>query len=261
MSDIPTLLQVENLHVRYGKVEAVAGVNIKVHKGQIVSVIGPNGAGKTTLLRTMTGLLRPDAGKVRVHDKPLTAWRRDALARTLAYAPQGGDSSWPMQVEDVVMLGRIPYLRRFAAPGEEDTKAVADALARCDATGFTGRAMNTLSAGERARVLLARALATGADILLTDEPAAFLDPAHQFALMELLRAEAARGTAVIVTLHDLPLAARYCDRLIIIDHGEVAADGKPEEALSPDILARVFALAHAKDGQNLALMPLKSSPR
>lgn len=256
------ILTAEHVSHRFGSKAALNDVSLSLMAGTLTGIIGPNGAGKTTLLRTLTGLLRPNGGQVEVHGKPLSAWRRDALARTLAYAPQGGDSSWPMLVEDVVMLGRIPYLRRFAAPGEEDTKAVADALTRCDATGFAGRSMNTLSAGERARVLLARALATGADILLTDEPAAFLDPAHQFALMELLRAEAARGTAVIVTLHDLPLAARYCDRLVIMDHGAIAADAPPEEALSTDNLARVFALTRAEDGQNLALMPLKpTAPR
>jgi iron complex transport system ATP-binding protein len=173
----------------------------------------------------------------------LAEWRREELARAAAYLPQGGEAKWPMLAEDVAMLGRLPHRAAFAAPSASDRLAVRDALARCDAAAFTRRRMNELSAGERARVLFARALATGAPILLADEPAAFLDPSHQLRLMELLREEARRGAAVAVTLHDLPLAARHCDEIVVLHKGRLAADGPPAAALSDDALAQVFGVA------------------
>ena len=141
------------------------------------------------------------------------------------------------------MLGRLPHRTSFSAPLACDRLAVREALARCDAGAFARRRMNELSSGERARVLFARALATGAPILLADEPAAFLDPAHQLRLMDLLRQEARRGASVAVTLHDLPLAARHCDEIVVLHEGRVAADGIPATALSDEALARVFGIA------------------
>jgi iron complex transport system ATP-binding protein len=165
------------------------------------------------------------------------------LARAAAYLPQGGEAKWPMLAEDVAMLGRLPHRAAFVAPSASDKLAVREALARCDAGDFARRRTDELSAGERARVLFARALATGAPILLTDEPAAFLDPAHQLRLMELLREEARRGAAVAVTLHDLPLAARHCDEIVVLHQGRLAANGTPAAALSDEALAQVFGIA------------------
>jgi iron complex transport system ATP-binding protein len=233
----------QNISVRYGARAALSEVSARFAAGAVTGIVGPNGAGKTTLLRAVLGLQPLAGGSVRILNKPLAEWPREELARTVAYLPQGGEAKWPMLAEDVAMLGRLPHRAAFAAPSAADRCAVKEALARCDAAAFAHRRTDELSAGERARVLFARALATGAPILLADEPAAFLDPAHQLRLIELLREEARRGAAVAVTLHDLPLAARHCDEIIVLHQGRLAADGAPATALSDDALAEVFGIA------------------
>jgi iron complex transport system ATP-binding protein len=238
----------EHVTVRYGARAALTDVSLQLSPGAVTGIVGPNGAGKTTLLRAMLGLQPLAGGVVRVRDKPLAAWGREALARAMAYLPQGGEARWPMLASEVVLLGRLPYRPAFAGPGAADLKAVEVALARCDAGRFAARRMDELSAGERARVLFARALATGASILLADEPAAFLDPAHQLRLMELLREEARRGTGVAVTLHDLSLASRHCDEIVVLHEGRLAADGAAGTALSDATLAQVFGVAADHDG-------------
>jgi iron complex transport system ATP-binding protein len=160
----------------------------------------------------------------------------------MAYLPQEAEAHWPVEVRKLVALGRLPHRPPFAPLSSVDEEAVQEALSRCDGLDFAGRAVNALSAGERARVLLARALAVGAPILLVDEPAAHLDPAHQLRLMELLQAEAVRGTAVVVTLHDLTLASRFCDEVMVLDAGRIAAHGAPSTALDDEILKTVFSI-------------------
>lgn len=233
----------EKVGVRYDGRIALSDISATFSAGAVTGIVGPNGAGKTTLLRAALGLLTLDGGSIRILNKPLAQWPRTSLARAAAYLPQGGDAKWPMQARDVVLLGRLPHRAAFSGPSAVDFKAVDDALARSDASAFAMRRMDELSAGERARVLFARALATGAPILLADEPAAFLDPSHQLRLMELLREEARRGTAVAVTLHDLSLAARHCDEILVLDEGRLAAHGVPGDALSDEALARVFGIA------------------
>ncbi len=232
------MMSFENVGVRYGARQVLDGVTAAFAPGAVTGIVGPNGAGKTTLFRAALGLAPLSGGTVRIQNRPLGEWSRGALARAVAYLPQGGEARWPLLARDVVALGRLPHGRAFVTPTPEDERAILDALARCDAARFARRRMDQLSAGERARVLLARALATGAPVLLADEPAAYLDPAHQLRLMALLREEAARGAAVAVTLHDLSLAARHCDALAVLHEGRVAATD-----LSDETLSRVFGIA------------------
>jgi iron complex transport system ATP-binding protein len=234
---------VDKVSVRYGDRAALSEVSARFSAGAVTGIVGPNGAGKTTLLRAILGLQPLAHGTIRILNKPLAEWSREGLARAAAYLPQGGEAKWPMLVEEVAMLGRLPHRARFAPPSAADWGAVRDALERCDAGRFARRRMDELSAGERARVLFARVLATAAPILLADEPAAFLDPAHQLRLMELLREEAHRGGTVAVTLHDLPLAARHCDEIVVLHEGRAAAEGAPAQALSDEALANVFGVA------------------
>lgn len=242
----------ENVSVCFGARNALRDISAHFAAGAVTGIVGPNGAGKTTALRAALGLHPTVAGSIRILNKSLSDWSPVALARAAAYLPQDGEAKWPMLARDVTMLGRMPHRATFAAPSRADFKAVDDALTRCDARDFADRRMDTLSAGERARVLFARALATGAPVLLADEPGAFLDPSHQLRLMELLAEEARRGTAVAVTMHDLPLAARHCDEIVVLQEGKVAADGPPDIALSDEALARVFSIvaqrAPAADG-------------
>ncbi len=236
-------LSFENVSVNYGGRAALQSVTAKFTRGKVTGIVGPNGAGKTTLLRAALDLLPLAAGMVTVEDRSLADWSREALAQTAAYLPQGGEAQWPLLARDLVMLGRLPHRGHFSSPSNIDAIAVQDAMARADVLGFAERRVDELSEGERARVLFARALATEARILLADEPAAYLDPAHQLRLMGLLREEAARGTAVAVTLHDLTLASRHCDEILVLHEGRVAASGRPDAALSDTTLANVFAIA------------------
>jgi iron complex transport system ATP-binding protein len=233
-------LALRNVSASYGGRIALEDVSLAFAQGRITGLIGPNGAGKTTLLRTALGLLPAASGTVTLLDRPLGEWSDDARARAIAYLPQSAESHWPLKAHRLVALGRMPHRAGFAPLSATDAAIVHDALARCDASALADRRMDELSAGERARVLLARALATAAPVLLVDEPAAHLDPAHQLQLMELLREEAARGTAVAVTLHDLALASRFCDELVVLSRGRIASQGA---ALSDETLADVFGVS------------------
>lgn len=249
----------ENVSASYGLRAVLSGVTASLAKGAVTGIVGPNGAGKTSLFRATLGLMRTQGGMIKVLGKPLAQCSREALSRSVAYLPQGSDAHWPLKARQLVALGRLPHRAVFAALSPLDSIAIDEAMVRCDARQFGERRMDELSAGERARVLFARALATRAPILLADEPAAYLDPAHQLRLMELLREEAARGTAVAVTLHDLALASRHCDEIIVLEHGRMAGQGAPEDALSDAALARVFGIAalHTPDpsGGRAALTP------
>jgi iron complex transport system ATP-binding protein len=232
----------DNVCARYGSRPVLRNASAHLTAGLVTGIVGPNGAGKTTLFRVALGLLPATSGTVTLLNNPLPQWSREGVARSIAYLAQGAEAHWPITARRLVALGRLPHRASFGALRDADLTLVDEALARCDAGEFAERPLDELSAGERARVLLARALATAAPILLADEPAAHLDPAHQIRLMELLRDEAARGTAVGVTLHDLSLAARYCDEIVVIDRGAAAAQGAPDETLSDARLAAVFGI-------------------
>jgi iron complex transport system ATP-binding protein len=234
-------LVLRDVSVGYGGQPILRGIDAAFEAGRVVGLVGANGAGKTTLLRAAVGILPLATGSVTVLGKPLDEWSRDGRARAIAYLPQAAEPHWPVEVRKIVALGRLPHLA-LKAPSRDEDAAIDDALARCQVAEFAARRVDRLSAGERARVLLARALATGAPILLADEPAAHLDPAHQLALMELLREEAQRGTAVVVTLHELSLAARFCDTLVVLHEGRVLAAGTPAEALSEANLRAAFGV-------------------
>jgi len=210
--------------------------------GGVIGLIGPNGAGKSTLVRAIAGLV-PAEGMILIDGAPVTAMALGDRARRIAYLPQGQTVHWPLTVERLVSLGRLPHLAPFARPGKADAEAIERALERTELRLLRDRPVDQLSGGERARVLLARALAVEAPLLLADEPLAALDPAHQIEVMALLRAEAARGGTVIAVLHDLTLAARWCDRLLLIDHGRLVADGKPGEVLTADRIGSVYGVS------------------
>ena len=241
-------LSFESVSANYSQRAALRDVTAKFAAGAVTAVVGPNGAGKTTLFRVALGILSASVGAVRVLDKPLADWPREAMARAIAYLPQSADAHWPVTARRLVSLGRLPHRRTFAPLNSDDEAAVENALARCEALEFAERPIDELSAGERARVLLARALATQAPVLLADEPAAHLDPAHQLQLMTLLKEEAARGTAVAVTLHDLTLASRYCDEVVVMQSGRAVAQGTPASALNDATLAGVFGVGAVRTG-------------
>ena len=237
------MLAARDLSVSLGARDVLHGVSVAVNEGEMLGLVGPNGAGKTTLLRALIGLVPAASGEVLVDGQPFAAVSRRVLARDIGYLPQGGRPHWPLPVEDLVMLGRLPHRDAFARAGDADRTAVRRAMEAVGVAEFAARPATALSGGEQARVLLARALAGEPRLLLADEPIAGLDPYHRLEVMEHLAALAERGMGVVVVLHDLTLASRFCGRLVLIDDGRVIADGAPGEVLSPERLAEVYRVS------------------
>jgi iron complex transport system ATP-binding protein len=232
-------LAAEDVHVTLRGRPVLQGVSLKVAPGEIVAVVGPNGAGKSTLLRTLAGLLAPSAGSVACDGRPLAALDRRSLGRLIAYLPQERVVHWPMRVRSVVALGRLVHR---GSGGARDASAIAGALAAMDVAAFAERSVAELSGGERARVLVARALAQDAVVLLADEPTAGLDPAHALALFGHFKQLAAAGRSVVVALHDLSLAARFADRVLLLREGRALGMGSPRAVLTPQSLATAYGI-------------------
>ncbi|MFC3440689.1 ABC transporter ATP-binding protein [Sphingobium rhizovicinum] len=235
-------LRADSLSVRLGRHAAVRDVDVTLTPGALVGIIGPNGAGKSTLIRALLGLAKPQAGQVTIDGQDVAQLDRQAIARSVAYLPQGQTLHWPLSVERLVALGRLPHLGPLSRLTAADEAAIEAAMARADVLHLKGRVATELSGGERARVLLARALAVGARALIADEPLAALDPGHQIDVMDLLREEARAKALVVTVLHDLSMAARYCDRLLLMEGGALVADGAPMEVLTPEALAQVYGV-------------------
>jgi iron complex transport system ATP-binding protein len=235
-------ITVETLDIRLGDRPVLNQVDARFDAGRLIGVIGPNGAGKSTLARTMLGLITPTRGRVLIDGAPIATLARADLARRIAYLPQGQQLGWPLSVARLVALGRLPHLAPFSRLAEEDRAAIDRAMARADVTDLASRTATELSGGERARTLLARALAVEAPALIADEPLASLDPSHQIDVMGLLAEEAARGRLVVAVLHELTMAARFCDRLLLLSHGRLIADGPPELVLTEERLASAYGI-------------------
>ena len=237
-----SLLTTSNLTISFGAHRVVDDVSCAIERGELVGLVGPNGAGKTTLLRALVGLIEPDRGTISVDGKALTELPARQRARQIAYLPQSPTVHWPLAVRRLVALGRLPHLDPWQTPAAEDEAAIDQALAATDIGDLQSRTLATLSGGERRLATLARALAVGADLLLADEPVAALDPGHQLQVMELLARLAHSAKAAIVVLHDLTLAARFCDRLILLHRGRIRAEGHPDEVLNDTNLAGVYGI-------------------
>lgn len=236
------VLALEQATLRLGGRTVLAGVSLAFEPGGLTVVIGANGAGKSTLLRACAGLAAPASGAIRLRGRALGEVPPAERARLVAYLPQGGSVAWPIPVATVAALGRLPHGEapdRLPGPGRE---AVARAILAVGLRGFEGRSATELSGGERARLLLARALATEAPVLLADEPVAALDPRHQLLVLERLRERARAGATVVAVMHDLALAARFADRIALVHGGGVAASGRPEDVLTTGWLAEAFGV-------------------
>jgi len=229
-------LSLTNATVRRGEAVVLKEASFAVRAGEVVGVVGPNGAGKTTLLRAALGLARLSQGQARLAGQNLAHLSDEARAALVGYLPQERRVGWNLPAWRIASLGAA------LQPPAAARRLALEALARVGLAGFEERGVLDMSGGERGRVLLARLLATRAPLLAADEPAAGLDPDAQLLTLDLFREEAARGCAVVLTLHDLGLAARACDRLVVVHAGQIAADAPPREALSRDLLARVFHL-------------------
>jgi iron complex transport system ATP-binding protein len=236
------LVEVSGASFAYGARRVLEGVSFAARAGELVGLVGPNGAGKSTLVRLVAGLLAPASGTVRLGGLDPHAAPRRAVARLCALVPQEPRTPWPFTVREAVMMGRAPRQGLLAVPGPLDHGAVDGALRACDLVPLAGRRLDALSGGERRRVFFARALAQEPRVLLLDEPTAFLDLAHQVAVMELTRVAAAAGLCVVAVLHDLNLAAASCGRLVVLSNGRVVAEGAPAVVLSAERVREVWGV-------------------
>lgn len=244
------MIAAEHVSHAYDRAEVLHDAAVAARSGETVGLIGPNGSGKTTLLRTLYRSLTPSEGSISVDDSPIEGWSTRELARTIAVVVQEQAGEMPLTVTDTVMLGRSPHLSAWQGQSKRDIDIAADALRRVGAEHLADRDLGDLSGGEKQRVLIAQALARQATHLLMDEPTNHLDIRYQHEVLALVRG---LGITTVIVLHDLNLAARYCDRLVLLEHGRVVADGPIEEVLRPEVLEPVYGIrvqrVEAEDGR------------
>ena len=239
----PGLIELRDVRVEYRGRVAVRAATISVGAGERIALVGPNGAGKSTLLRVITGLIQPTSGSASLNGEPIEDLDRGAMARRLAVVPQQATLPFATRVEEVVALGRLPHEDPFRGARPADRAAIAAAIERVGVGHLLGRDARELSLGERQLVLLALAVAQATPILVLDEPTVHLDLRHQVGTMDLLVDLNQRdGTTIVAVLHDLGLAARFFPRLILIDAGEIVADGDPAAVLTPERIREVFGV-------------------
>ena len=234
-------LAVEGLHFSYGSSCIYEGIDLDIERAELLGIVGPNGAGKTTLLKLLSGSLKPDHGHVRVYGADLRSLRPREQARLIAMVPQNPAAPEGFTALELVLMGRNPHLSLLQWEGPEDAAIAHQALRLTGAEEFADRLVTSLSGGEHQRVIIARALAQQAPVLLLDEPTAHLDIGSQAATMDVIegiRRDA--GVTVVAAVHDLTLAAQYCDRVAVLDHGSLLAIGAPRSVMTEEILSRAF---------------------
>ncbi|MFQ5579874.1 MAG: heme ABC transporter ATP-binding protein [Nitrospiria bacterium] len=236
-------------------------INLQMKGGELIGLIGPNGAGKSTLLKLMMKLWKPTEGSIILSQERLEVWTQKMLARQVAYLPQNPVFESAFSCKEVVMMGRYAHLDRFERESTGDENIVREAMAQTETTHLGDRLITELSGGERQRVLMARTLAQGAQLILLDEPTANLDPHYQLDLLNLIESLVEKGFTVMMAIHDLGLAARYANRLVLLHQGRIVADGNPETVLTPAHLRSVYGIEaevsrHPKTGR-LFVFPIK----
>ncbi|MCE9638361.1 MAG: ABC transporter ATP-binding protein [Planctomycetes bacterium] len=244
----------------YGPCGVLRDVTLAVAAGEMVGVLGPNGAGKSTLLRVASGVLRPQLGRLLLDGRDAAKWTAREIARTVATLPQETAPVFPSSVLETVLLGRFPWHAAFSFESEDDVGAAEDALRAVEAGHLRDRDLASLSGGERQRVLLARALCQGGRVLLCDEPTAHLDLRHQADVFALLARLRDAGRAIVVVTHDLDLAARACDRLLLIARGEVIAHGAPRDVLTASNAQIAFGITVSVREQGGAIHVVRETP-
>jgi iron complex transport system ATP-binding protein len=257
-------LACDGVAVTLGGRPVLRDVALEVAPGEVVGLLGRNGAGKTTLVRVATRVLAPERGTLRLEGRALESYSRRELARRVAVVPQHTQIPFPFRAGEVVLMGRAPHQGLFGLETARDVEVARRAMRRLDVAHLADRSVLELSGGERQLVVVARALAQEADLLLLDEPTAFLDLEHRLRVLEVLRERAASGASALVVSHDLTLAARFCDRLALLAEGRILAAGPPAEVLTPLLLRDAFAIEaeilHAAD-HTPVVHPRQTAPR
>jgi iron complex transport system ATP-binding protein len=237
----PVLLEIMGVTCGYGASLVLKDATLKIENGDLAGIVGPNGSGKSTLLRTMSRVLKPIHGQVLLNKEDIYCLAPSQVAQKIAVLTQGAGLEFPYTVIDLVMLGRIPHIKRFAREGPKDRAAVDRAMELTDINHLAQRQVNELSGGEKQRVLLARALAQEPSILLLDEPTSYLDLKYQLEIMDLLtRLRHDSGLTIISVLHDINLASRYCDYLLVVKESIIHAVGTPEEVITAPMIKEVY---------------------
>lgn len=261
MSTVPHQgLEAHGIHAGYGGDDVVRDAALACPCGGVTGLIGPNGSGKSTLARVLAGVLPHRRGTVHLLGRDRTLWTPEAAARAAGYLPQQAFCAWPLRVDRLAALGRLPHLPPWGRPAPDDQAAVERALAATDMAALRARSVTALSGGEALRAQLARVLAGEPQVIIADEPLAGLDPAHQLQVMELFSTLArTEARAVLVVLHDLSMAARYCDRLCLLDRGRVVAEGAPRDVLTADHLRNIYGIEARIDWADgsPAILPLR----
>ena len=236
-----SIISAENINFRYAAKPVMENVSFIIGKAQIVAIIGPNGSGKTTLLKIINGTLFPDAGQMLIDGKYTSRWSRKDIAQKVAIVPQETAVVFPFYAEEIVLMGRFPHLNNYRFEDKKDYRIVHEAMEKTDTLAFAARRFDELSAGERQRVLIARALAQEPKVLLLDESTVFLDLKHQAQFLALLRQlNMAQQLTVIFVTHDINLAAQHADRIILLYSGKIYAIGKPAEVITAANIKKVY---------------------
>lgn len=254
-------IHTKGLTVALGERTVLRDASLCFERGRVTAVLGPNGAGKTSLIRALTGVI-PYGGDAFLGDSPLSALPLAERGRRIGYLPQDGSPAWDVTVRELVGLGRLPHRSAFAGESDADRTAISAALEATDTAHLTDRTIGAISGGERARVKIARVLAGEPDWIFADEPLANLDPPHQRDVLALFRSAAARGTGVVVILHQLNAALRVADNVVLLRDGAALAAGARDEVMTPDLLEAVFDMGFALigSGKHSAIVPKQALP-
>jgi len=255
----PPILQVQDINFSYDQETVLRSISINIKSQEFVGVIGPNGSGKSTLLKLLGSVLKPDSGQIFFKEKNYIKYQRKELAQSITWVPQEHPMVFPFQVSEIVLMGRHPYLSAFTFEGENDIEIARSAMKQTQTLQFAERGFNKISGGEKQRVVIAGAIAQEPELMILDEPTSALDIKYQIQILSILkRLNENKKTTVILAMHDLHLASKFCTRLILLEDGKIFKDGKTEEVLQKEHIEKVYGvkvhLIHDQDG-NIMISP------
>jgi len=254
-----SILQVQDINFSYDQETVLRSISINIKSQEFVGVIGPNGSGKSTLLKLLGSVLKPDSGQIFFKERNYINYQRKQLAQSITWVPQEHPMVFPFKVSEIVLMGRHPYLSAFTFEGENDIEIARSAMKQTQTLQFAERGFNEISGGEKQRVVIAGAIAQEPELMILDEPTSALDIKYQIQILSILkRLNESKKTTVILAMHDLHLASKFCTRLILLEEGKIFKDGKTEEVLQKEHIEKVYGvkvhLIHDQDG-NIMISP------